>query len=85
MTKATVHDLIPEFDSYVHDMEQNLKMDGEDSTDWQDYLANPVPYVTDLLLDFGDWTKFVDEDYRVTAQMAAKKWAGQEDSDDVAE
>lgn len=51
-TPVTVHDLIPGFGSYVHDMEQNLRMD---AATWADYEHNPVPFLLDLVLDFGDF------------------------------
>jgi len=45
----TVYDLLPEFDSYVADMETNLEMDTET---WAAYRKNPRPFLYDLLCDF---------------------------------
>ena len=45
----TVYDLLPEFDSYVCDMEANLEMDPET---FAEYQHDPRPFLYDLLYDF---------------------------------
>lgn len=47
-----LYDLIDGWDSYVADIENNLKGDKET---WEDYLENPAPYLYDVLLDFGNF------------------------------
>lgn len=51
-SKTTVHDLIPDFGSYLNDMEMNLALDEEV---WNAYLADPRPVYQDLLSDFGNF------------------------------
>ena len=46
----TVYDLLPEFDSYVADMEGCIR---EDQRTWKKYLKNATPFIADLLDDFG--------------------------------
>jgi len=48
----TVYDLLPEFNSYVADMEANLILDPETFADYQD---DPRPFLGDLLYDFATY------------------------------
>lgn len=52
---VSVYDILPYFDSYIADMENNLQ--GDPDT-WALYETNRVPFIIDLLGDFGegDWT-----------------------------
>ena len=69
----SVYDIIPDFGSYIMDTERNLSGDHEE---WSKYKSDPVPYIKDVLLDFGLWKSFdaSPEVVRVLAQMAAEKY-----------
>ena len=57
MVKISINarDILPEFESYVIDLENCLK---SNPADWKRYLSNRTPFLIDLLGDFGrgDWT-----------------------------
>ena len=63
---TTVYDLIPDWGSYVADVEANLEMDPET---WEDYLENPRPYLEDLLSDFGTFPDGVDIDTAIKTAL----------------
>lgn len=48
--KISVWDILPDFGSYVSDMESNIRMDEET---WERYEDEPEGYLIDLLGDFG--------------------------------
>ena len=52
--RISVWDIIPDFGSYVSDMESNIRMDEET---WERYEDEPEGFLIDLLGDFGigDW------------------------------
>jgi hypothetical protein len=54
---TTVYDLIPDFGSYVADVERNLAMDADD---WARYQRDPRPYLADLLWDYGSFPRDAD-------------------------
>ena len=60
----TVYEIQPYFDSYIHDMEQNLEMDPDT---WKEYETDPTPFLNSLLSDFhvGEWS---DEEIRSAVQ-----------------
>ena len=67
----TVYDLLPEFDSYVADMEENLSMDPETFADYQD---EPRPFLCDLLYDFAI---YIPENFEVAVNQALEAYCGQ--------
>lgn len=72
--ELSVHDLIEDWGSYLHDMEHNLEMDAHT---WARYQKNPVPTYKDLLMDFG---KFPTEDYDEIVKIvdnAARNYNGE--------
>lgn len=74
LSEITVYEVLPGFDSYVADMEVNLKMDPET---WAQYRENPVPFVTDLLLDFGEFDPKIDGDHaQDVVDEVVTTWAG---------
>lgn len=48
----SVYDILPQFDSYIADVENNLSMD---PVEWRSYLQDPAPYLIDMILDFGEF------------------------------
>jgi hypothetical protein len=70
---VSVYDVIPEFGSYIGDVEVNL---ADDSESWRKYNENPRPFIVDVLLDFGLWEPFDTNPavVRMLAQRAADRY-----------
>lgn len=71
-----VHDILPDFDSYIADVEWNLK---HDLRSWRMYQKDATPFIIDLLCDFGEWDKFGklnSRDVQSLAQTAARNYTG---------
>lgn len=47
----SIYDILPDLDSYLTDVEENLKM----NNDYEDYLKDPSGVIRDVILDFGNW------------------------------
>ena len=69
----TAYDLCPEIDSYMHSVEENLRADGRS---WSKYQRNPVPFVVDVLNDFGQVPAGFSGDYQKLVKEVAKKYCG---------
>lgn len=70
---VSVYQLLPDFGSYLSDLENCLQ---GDRADWNKYRKNPVPFIVDLLLDFGRFEGMADDQAVAAANAAAKQWAG---------
>lgn len=69
----TVYDVLPEFDSYLADVEQNLEMDEES---WKAYQADPYPVAVDVLSDFGEFARDVPRELAShVIETVAERWA----------
>lgn len=70
----SVHDLIPDFGSYIADVESNLQNDPEG---WKCYQKNPAPTVEDVLCDFGKFPEnLTPREQILVAERAAKEYCG---------
>lgn len=69
----TVYDLLPEIDSYMHQVEENLRQDGRS---WNQYQRNPVPFVIDVINDFGSVPAGFSGDYQKLVKQVAKRYCG---------
>lgn len=74
---VTVNDLIPEWCSYIMDLESCLEPQKET---WKDYRKDATPYIVDLLCDFGNFPEEISgKDYdavHALALAAAKRYTG---------
>jgi hypothetical protein len=55
VSKTSVYDLIPDFGSYLADLESSLSFD---KRELRRYEKNPRPYMRDVLMDFGNFRPF---------------------------
>lgn len=66
--ELTAFDLCPSFGSYLNDMESCLQRDAEA---WKKYSENAVPFISDMLCDFGTFPPEIDhQDYEAVRKVA---------------
>lgn len=75
-----IYDILPDLGSYLADLEgslQYMEVALGDGQDWDAYQSDPVPFVVDVLLDFGTWPDSIQAGAEriEEAERLANQWA----------